>query len=224
MEAETVMKLFDSFWFEEKMFKKEIHQTAFQTNPDIEIQNPEKLNFSRSRSILSRSISDDLTSQVMFMSGSASPHSVLLHLPQPKTVPTGKEMKEEVSGSAEDHGSVLKLGKKNKRALSKSLSELEYEEVKGFMDLGFVFSDEDKESDLASIIPGLHNLGKKEKIDKVVELYDATRRPYLSESWVYLDRRKEKPLMKWNFPALSNETDMKKNLKTWAHTVASAVR
>ncbi|KAG6400542.1 hypothetical protein SASPL_137382 [Salvia splendens] len=45
---------------------------------------------------------------------------------------------------------------------SKSLTELEVEELKGFMDLGFVFSDKDRDSNsrLASIIPGL--IGKGE--------------------------------------------------------------
>ncbi|MCL7043829.1 hypothetical protein MKW94_016938 [Papaver nudicaule] len=43
----------------------------------------------------------------------------------------------------------------------KSLSDLEFEELKGFMDLGFVFSEEDRNS---SLIPGLQRLGNKENL------------------------------------------------------------
>ncbi|CAN1142444.1 hypothetical protein LINPERPRIM_LOCUS26028 [Linum perenne] len=42
---------------------------------------------------------------------------------------------------------------------SKSMSSLEFEELKGFMDLGFVFSEKDKESSFVSILPGLQRLG-----------------------------------------------------------------
>ncbi|KAM1368322.1 hypothetical protein PS1_001667 [Malus domestica] len=53
----------------------------------------------------------------------------------------------------------------------------------------------------------------------------AITRPYLSEAWEVRENRKiEKPLMNWRFPALENEIDMKDNLKWWAYTVASTVR
>ncbi|KAB1221187.1 Thaumatin-like protein 1 [Morella rubra] len=43
--------------------------------------------------------------------------------------------------------------------------------------------------------------------------------------WELLDRRKtENPMMNWKIPALSNEMDMKDNIKSGAHTVAFAVR
>ncbi|EYU28109.1 hypothetical protein MIMGU_mgv1a022012mg, partial [Erythranthe guttata] len=118
------------------------------------------------------------------------------------------------------------LNKKKKR-LSKSLSELEFEELKGFMDLGFVFSEEDKlDSSLADIIPGLHKLGQKKKMD--CNLSDdyyheehERERPYLSEVW------ERELLKKWRVPVdiVGNEIDMKDSLKWWAHSViASAVR
>lgn len=111
-----------------------------------------------------------------------------------------------------------------KKGLSKSLSELEFEEVKGFMDLGFAFSEEDKlDSSLVEIIPGLK---KKDDHEEDIDKSSSVERPYLSEAWKVLERRdkkKKKPLMKWRVPNTSNEIDMKDSLKWWAHTVASTV-
>ncbi|KAK9265568.1 hypothetical protein L1049_012458 [Liquidambar formosana] len=99
------------------------------------------------------------------------------------------------------------------------------------MDLGFVFSEEDKDSRLVSIIPGLQRLGRKgvedddEKGKEVDE--SVVSRPYLSEAWDVLDRKEvEQPLllMDWRIPASGNKMDMKDNLRFWAHTVASTVR
>ena len=89
------------------------------------------------------------------------------------------------------------------------MSDLEFEELKGFMDLSFVFSEEDRNSSLASVVPGLHRLGKKD--DEEEEVDESTiPRPYLSEAWEVLDRKKrENPLINWRISALSNETDMK---------------
>ncbi|KAB2608707.1 hypothetical protein D8674_011875 [Pyrus ussuriensis x Pyrus communis] len=51
------------------------------------------------------------------------------------------------------------------------------------MDVGFVFSEEDKDSNIVSIIPGLQRLGKKD--DSKDKSFDesAITRPYLSEAW-----------------------------------------
>ncbi|KAF8033850.1 hypothetical protein BT93_C0193 [Corymbia citriodora subsp. variegata] len=133
-------------------------------------------------------------------------------------------------------------GRVKRRALTKSLSELEFEELKGFRDLGFIFLEEDRvDSSLVSIIPGLQRLGKKikdgEGDDKDGDHHQedgdekasagecaVVARPYLSEAWEWWDeRREEDPLMNWKVPALGNETDMRESLKRWAHTVASTV-
>ena len=62
---------------------------------------------------------------------------------------------------------------------------------------------------MASVIPGLHRLGRKD--DEEEEVDESTiPRPCLSEAWEGLDRRKrENPLINWRISALSNETDMK---------------
>ncbi|GAB2285437.1 hypothetical protein Dimus_019888 [Dionaea muscipula] len=110
---------------------------------------------------------------------------------------------------------------------SKSLSDLECEELKGFMDLGFVFSEEDRDSRLVSIIPGLQRLGGEQgmKIDDAggegAKGGDVSR-PYLSEAWDVMEQTH--PLMNWRLPDLSNEVDVKNQLRFWAHSVASSVR
>ena len=103
------------------------------------------------------------------------------------------------------------------------------------MDLGFVFSEEDKNSWLVSIVPGLKRLGRKstsggedhdeEEDGENIEKSEVSR-PYLSEAWGVLDRRRKEMdgLLNWRIPASANEMDMKDHLRLWAHTVASAVR
>lgn len=117
--------------------------------------------------------------------------------------------------------------KRRKSTGSRSLSELEFEELKGFMDLGFVFTDEVKDSRLVSIIPGLQRLGKNVE-ESSGEGFGETSvsRPYLSEAWDCLEdqNRVKNPLMDWRIPAFGNEMELKDHLKFWAHSVASTVR
>lgn len=120
--------------------------------------------------------------------------------------------------------------RRTKKGLSKSLSELEYEELKGFMDLGFDFSADDVNSSLVEIIPGLQKLGKNRDSDDQVkvnyfEKSESRARPYLSEAWEILEKKNRmSTLMNWKIPATSNEIDVKQSLKRWAHTVASTVK
>lgn len=93
------------------------------------------------------------------------------------------------------------------------------------MDLGFEFSEEDVNSSLVEIIPGLQKLGKKEEEEKTPNKAPRAR-PYLSEAWEAMEKeeRKKNQLMNWRIPAMNNEVNMKDSLKWWAHTVASTVR
>ena len=52
--------------------------------------------------------------------------------------------------------------RRKQKGFSKSLSDIEFEEFKRFMDLGFIFSKKDKNSNLASIFPMLQRLGKND--------------------------------------------------------------
>lgn len=183
-----------------------------------------------------------------------SPNSVLLAAtPKLQTIISGKEVSDiegespttKSEGETEDSPSqnrgnkksenVRRKKKKEERSkISKSLSALEFEELKGFMDLGFVFSEQDRDdSNLVSILPGLQRLGLRDDGDETVaqekEADDEVKvpRPYLSEAWDSLDRQRkryEDPLVNWRVPASRNEIAMKDHLRSWAHTVASTVR
>ncbi|KAK4440075.1 hypothetical protein Salat_0342400 [Sesamum alatum] len=220
MEPEAVINLFDSLWSNLHFFKKQPISSSPDPNPAPQIHhNPPKPRFSSQYlTIQTRSKSDH---QLLFSDKTvlvSSPISVLK--PHLQTVLSDKEISE-----LETTQEFKKLPRKGlnrkKKMLSKSLSELEFEELKGFMDLGFVFSEEDRDSGLVEIIPGLQRLGADDRRKEEEKL-----RPYLSEAWQVLNRRREteSPLMKWRVPAVTNEIDMKDNLKSWAHTVASAVR
>ncbi|KAH7545007.1 hypothetical protein FEM48_Zijuj01G0046600 [Ziziphus jujuba var. spinosa] len=233
MDAEEFMKLYDFCWFEHGMFKKQSSSTStssFKPDPDKKDQEgAPKLEILRIPSHHTRSMSDQLNSKTSFLSGSLSPDTVLLP-PELRTILSGKEITEfespKQSYVAEHMPKKKSTNRRKKSGESKSLSDLEFQELKGFMDLGFVFSEEDRESSLASIIPGLQRLGKKTdgKEEEAVD-ESAISRPYLSEAWDLWDKRKKgNPLMNWRIPALRNEIDMKDNLRWWAHTVASTVR
>lgn len=131
-------------------------------------------------------------------------------------------------------GSIRRL---QKTVSCKSLGELELEEAKGFMDLGFVFEKEKVSKRMMSLIPGLQRLEKQKDDKKIVydehehddenedEDDDESRgimRPYLSESW--LIRRPDSPLLNLRVPRTSKAADMKKYLKYWARTVASSIQ
>lgn len=148
--------------------------------------------------------------------------NLTIEIPHLETILSDREMV--VSSETPKVEMTTRVDRRKKR-LSKSLSELEFEEVKGFIDLGFVFSEDDVDSDLAEIVPGLQKLGHKtESFDRGRrENVGERERPYLSEAWE-LRQKEEKALMKWRIPAARNEMEMKDSLKFWAHTVASAVR
>ncbi|MQM20015.1 hypothetical protein Taro_053029 [Colocasia esculenta] len=136
---------------------------------------------------------------------------------------------------------------------SKSLSELEFAELKGFIDLGFTFSKAEADERLLSIVPGLQRLGWRpaslEESGKGAEADDSeeepeeeggvgasgtdTRRPYLSEAWEVVDLEERSRtnasahdhlLRNWRVPTPGEGVDMKTYLRCWAHAVASAAR
>ncbi|GKU94370.1 hypothetical protein SLEP1_g7872 [Rubroshorea leprosula] len=241
MNPEEVIQLFDSCWFEMEILREKpssFRSPSFEANPDREDQEnsseTEITVFTRMPKTHTRSMSDQLSS-IMYTSFSSSdslsPDSVFftskLH-----PVLSGKEMTMDIANSSREIEEITrkkKMVSTRKKGTSKSLSELEFEELKGFMDLGFVFTEEDnKDSRLVEIVPGLQRLGKKkdDEIKQSDEVEEAVvSRPYLSEAWEVMDRRrKEKPLMNWRVPNSSNEIDIKDNLRWWAHAVASTVR
>ncbi|KAK2665919.1 hypothetical protein Ddye_004493 [Dipteronia dyeriana] len=246
MAAEEIIELLDSYWFGHEIFTKKPVSALKKTNPVLEIKEEvEEAKTSRLLSLHVRSLSDQLLNSkasFSFSSDSLSPKSTLPTTLQLQTIVSGKDVvefsteigkQEETEEAKPTKPKVAegRLGRRRrvsrKRKESKSLSDLEFEELKGFMDLGFVFSEEDKDSSLVSILPGLQRL-KKNGEENVIDIdresinKQMVSRPYLSEAWEVLGQRKaENPLVNWRVPALKNEVNMKDHLKFWAHTVAS---
>lgn len=125
--------------------------------------------------------------------------------------------------------------RREKKERSKSLSELEFEELKGFKDLGFTFSDaEASDPWLISILPGLQRLKTTDGGDspaagfssssEAMEVPVVVTRPYLSEAWDTAEvEEMGRVLRNWRIPVQSEGVVMKHHLRFWAHTVASAV-
>lgn len=208
MEAEKVLSSYDCLWFRRHIFEKEptfSFSSISETNPDGEI---------------GVKASEDQLS-LSSMSGSVSPNSVL------STSKLRSLFSETDLETPKKTTPFKELALKNTRR--KRVSELELEEVKGFRDLGFVFAEEDRNSSLGSVILGLNKLGLEDEEEKKDLDESKISRPYLSEGWevLDLDRRRENitPLLKnWKLPSMNSETDMKANLRWWAHAVASTVR
>ncbi|CAH2034284.1 unnamed protein product [Thlaspi arvense] len=108
-----------------------------------------------------------------------------------------------------------------------SVTDLEAEETKGFMDLGFVFTEQDLDSELPEILPGLRTfLHRKEqsKTDSSVP------RPYLSEAWEFQGDKwrerteKDSMVIDLRMAKLCGETNMKDSLRWWARSVASSLK
>jgi hypothetical protein len=140
-------------------------------------------------------------------------------------------------------------GRRQRRRRGRSMSELEFEELKGLQDLGFTFSDADVDSGLASIVPGLRRKRPSEETrqpllatasapasappfssaaqgeEDAVASDDAAaprRRPYLSEAW---DEDEVRAMLRnWRIPPPGDGADLKQHILEWAHTVASAVQ
>ncbi|KAB1209765.1 hypothetical protein CJ030_MR6G005330 [Morella rubra] len=236
---EGFLKLFDSNWYERIIFSEEVPlsrpgaTTRSVHQIHAEIQAEPKL--SRLPTLHVRSLSDQFPRSIAsFSCDSVSPKAeAVVTTPRLKTILSGAEIsesslekvkQEEVEMPFEKLANERKI-RSRKTGTVKSLSDLEFEELKGFMDLGFDFSGEHMDSRLVSIIPGLQRLGRKGSADgeENGEIEEAVvSRPYLSEAWEVLHQREmEYPLMNWKIPALGDEMDVKDQLKFWAHTVAS---
>ncbi|KAI9071115.1 hypothetical protein K1719_041163 [Acacia pycnantha] len=217
MKANNILELYDSFWFERSIIRGTKHSSSPPTNTDQpkikdEPSDLKSLTIPAKdfKSIIDNSLKHD---------ESFSPNSVL---PNYSSHPfsTKKDVAED------SNPIIIPKRKRSSRKIRKrkSVAELEMEEVEGFMDVGFVFTEEDRHSSLASIIPGLKRMWKE---DEDYEFDDSEiQRPYLSETWDIFEWKKEveKPL-NWKIPEdMRNEVKMKVNMKLWAQTVASLVR
>ncbi|VVA92939.1 unnamed protein product [Arabis nemorensis] len=95
------------------------------------------------------------------------------------------------------------------------------------MDLGFVFTEEDLNSELPEILPGLRTFLCREEYSKTESLVP---RPYLSEAWEYqcdkrgARREKDSMVIDFRMAKLCGEMNMKDSLKWWAPCVASNLK
>ncbi|KAH9314751.1 hypothetical protein KI387_023378 [Taxus chinensis] len=137
-----------------------------------------------------------------------------------ETIASGKEYKEPTQGKL-----VPKIQQKapwhtERKRGTKSLTDLEFDEVKGFSELGFTFSEKDLTPRVVQIIPGLQRLGKQGAT--YVSNHNVSR-PYPSEDWLMC--KPDPPLRNLRMPAPSIQAvDMKEHLKFWAQAVASTVK
>ncbi|KAI5661913.1 hypothetical protein M9H77_21236 [Catharanthus roseus] len=231
MAAEEILQLFDSYWLEHNIFKAKPIPT--KPIPDQEHHLLEESKVSNIVNLQVRSVSDQ-SLRIDSSCFSQSPRSVITTTSKLQKILSGQETND-FCKEIEDQEQEKKMENNNKQRrrrirrrsnMSRSLSDLEFEELKGFMDLGFIFTEEDKKSSLVSIIPGLQRWGKRDE-DEIKGKYEEVSRPYLSEAWKVLDEQRNNKafmMMEWRFPALHNEINMKDNLKAWAHIVASTVR
>ncbi|KAL8088305.1 hypothetical protein AgCh_038185 [Apium graveolens] len=214
MAAEEVLKLYDSYWFDFEIFTRK-HVVPDTIAPDFQHQEP---NLSPSVQTQTRTRSlHCLCSGTSFSLSSPSPDSVIA-VTKLETVFSGIKAKDEDVEIPVTRNKVEKKKQRRNKKGSKSLTDLEFEELKGFMDLGFVFTEEDKDSGLVSIIPGLQRFRIEGNEYKVL-------RPYLSEAWAVSDQTKAtNQLINWRLQIPNGEIGMKDLLRGWAQSVASTVK
>lgn len=211
MEATQILELMDYFWFERRIIFRNQHEfttsESMHRKKDKSGDNPTVQNL-RIRSYSDRCIAVDFKVN--------SPRSVITK-PKLQKIPSGEEAVFEHSFVGREMREMREKTRSKKRygrgGMSRSLSALEFEELKGFMDLGFEFNEGETNPSIVSIVPGLQRWRKEGGVS----------RPYLSEAWGDLSRKGD-IVMNLRIPYGKNEMDMKEHLKVWAHVVASTVK
>lgn len=217
MEAKRILELMDYLRFEPpRLFRNQDQSSDFEVmhkKTDERVENLTVQNL-RIRSYSDHCIAVDFKVD--------SPRSVITK-PKLQKIPSGEEAVFEHSFIGREMREMREKTRTKKRygrgeregrgGMSRSLSALEFEELKGFMDLGFEFNEGETNPSIVSIVPGLRRLRKEGRVS----------RPYLSEAWGELSGRRD-VVMNLRIPYGKNEMDMKEHLKVWAHVVASSVK
>jgi len=128
------------------------------------------------------------------------------HVPQPNSLglhyPSALPKLETVSPEME----LPQQRQKKKKRGPKSTCDLEIQELKGFMELGFDFSQDKLSPRLLDLLPGLKRLLIGRNFKKEIEF-------------------RESPLENWELPTLNaTGVDLKEHLKLWARSVASSLK
>ncbi|KAG8386782.1 hypothetical protein BUALT_Bualt03G0184700 [Buddleja alternifolia] len=182
-ETVVVLSLFDSYWFQYGVFTSKppplisstehvkIISPVREGDEDEDDEKP-KLNrmITTTGLIMRKSYSDQHLRPRLSSSKDDFPNMPPPSHHQLQTILSGKESRGHMPPHEKaDHR--IKEPSIRRKSSSKSLSELEFEELKGFMDLGFVFSDDqEKEEDedysrLVKIIPGLQRERRRRRLD-----------------------------------------------------------
>ncbi|KAL1565982.1 hypothetical protein AAHA92_01643 [Salvia divinorum] len=130
-----------------------------------------------------------------------------------------KQESEETTTTTKSHSSSTTTRTSMRK--SRSSVDLELQEVKGFMDLGFVFKKHNLSSHVISLIPGLQRIKSQDDQD-----FDEEREGkvmMVPESWL-VNLPNSPLILSLRISRVCNDSDtVKKHLKDWARTVATTV-
>lgn len=147
-----------------------------------------------------------------------------LHERKLQRITSGKHLGESFTDSRQQDNSVKRWLRRERRRSSKSMTDLEVDELQGFMDLGFDFSKDELTPHVVNMFPALQRqLRGQVGGGSSPEVTILETKPFWSDSWWM--QRPASPLLNWRIPAQAEGSeDMKKHLKFWARAVASTVR
>lgn len=135
--------------------------------------------------------------------------------PKLESIPSGKQLQEPAC-LADLGAQQSRVRRRDRRRTTKSMTDLEIDELQGFMDLGFKFNMNNLSPQVVNMLPGLQRFGGQRVQTSIVS------RPYLSEAW--LTPRSDSPVLNWRVPSEHGEAvTMKEQLKFWARAVASTM-
>ncbi|XP_042500233.1 uncharacterized protein LOC122078346 [Macadamia integrifolia] len=198
-----------------------VHKESKADSPNKDIENPyDKESYSVTE-LWNDALEEGRRGSRRFMGqASLNPSRVLTLQHNSKTITPSpyiqryRTPRREIKEDNESHHSCSSGDMSRTLSRWKTMSDLEIEELQGFMDLGFKFNKEDLNPSVVNIIPGL-KVRSEANWDE-----DKVSRPYLSEAWLV---KRSAPLMP-NWVDRRSAGDMKEQLKFWAQAVASNVR
>ncbi|KAJ7546784.1 hypothetical protein O6H91_08G054300 [Diphasiastrum complanatum] len=129
-----------------------------------------------------------------------------------------------VPSSTNVHLSGRPRRRRHRKHNSKGTDHIEYDEMKGFRELGFSFSQDKLTPRVISLFPGMKvDYAEGKNYSKVSFVASTQYKLYTSPTW--WTTKPNSPLYNWQFPDPHQEgVDMKAHLKFWARAVASTVR
>ncbi|GLT89749.1 hypothetical protein SLE2022_077220 [Rubroshorea leprosula] len=247
----SILRTMDRLWFHQViLFLESTSQDVTKTleprnkllssSPSIYVSSLPEAEISKTVSVLEK----DVSSKNSSLDDSSKEDSIIKEKRRPRRLSVGTSKSQLLSfkPSTQKHQKNHRYSSNSETKLQKSMScrslrDLELEEVKGFLDLGFIFKKEHLNWRIMKVIPSLQRLGfhknnetstkqakKDEEEDdtKQEEEEGGVTRPYLSEAW--LIKRPISPLLNLKLPRELAAFDMKKHLRFWATTIALEIQ